>query len=583
MGLLHERREVDPAAGAAVDADVVGVERADDVGRVAGADRGDDLVVVDAADDARRVTSGCALSYSAATFLKTLSSSPALQPTQTVSFVGDACRASPAARPRLATHERATSASRARRHCLRLIMPSFAVDRLGTLTRRPYDADEFRCQCALFAPYDVRLLTRWPTRATPPLLKRLNERDRARGDPRRARRSRGPRSRAARASRSRPSRSRCRTLLDAGLVREAAARARPARRYGAVFFEPVARGGARARRRPRGALPARRALRPRAATIRARQDVELAGARRRRARSRRSSACATSSSTRGRARRRADRRRGRRRAGRRRAARRRGAARDERRRARGRDVTAPSSRSGSARRVTVENDINLAALGEQWRGVARGVDDFMFLSVGTGLGAGLVLRGELQRGHHGAAGELDYVAGRPRAGDRSVRGRGLGAGARSSPDGARATALAAPFDPRAIFAAARGGRRRRARGRARRRRGASRCTSRPIAAVADVGARRARRRHRRERATCSTDVRPLLASGCRIRRARDLEPRRRRGADGRGLGRARVGARPRLRQPSSDGMSASVRSASSRSRSVMPPAECVVQRSVTFL
>src|SRR5262249_26507580 len=59
--------------------------------------------------------------------------------------------------------------------------------------------------------------------------------------------------------------------------------------------------------------------------------------------------------------------------------------------------------------VVVENDVNLAALGEGRLGVAHGVDDFVFLSVGTGLGAGLVLRGELQRGHNGAAGELDYV------------------------------------------------------------------------------------------------------------------------------------------------------------------------------
>ena len=59
--------------------------------------------------------------------------------------------------------------------------------------------------------------------------------------------------------------------------------------------------------------------------------------------------------------------------------------------------------------VRIENDINLAALGERWRGIARGVDDFVFLSIGTGLGAGLVLRGELHRGHHGAAGELDYA------------------------------------------------------------------------------------------------------------------------------------------------------------------------------
>jgi predicted NBD/HSP70 family sugar kinase len=59
--------------------------------------------------------------------------------------------------------------------------------------------------------------------------------------------------------------------------------------------------------------------------------------------------------------------------------------------------------------VTLENDINLAALGEQWQGVARGVDDFVFLSVGTGMGAGLVLRGELHRGRHGAAGEIDFA------------------------------------------------------------------------------------------------------------------------------------------------------------------------------
>lgn len=60
-------------------------------------------------------------------------------------------------------------------------------------------------------------------------------------------------------------------------------------------------------------------------------------------------------------------------------------------------------------RVSVENDINLAAVGEQWRGVGRGVDSFAFLSVGTGLGAGLVVRGKLVRGHRGAAGELDYA------------------------------------------------------------------------------------------------------------------------------------------------------------------------------
>src|SRR4029450_12974949 len=51
--------------------------------------------------------------------------------------------------------------------------------------------------------------------------------------------------------------------------------------------------------------------------------------------------------------------------------------------------------------VTLDNDINLAARGEQWLGVARGVDDFVFLSIGTGLGAGLGLHGELHRRRDG--------------------------------------------------------------------------------------------------------------------------------------------------------------------------------------
>jgi predicted NBD/HSP70 family sugar kinase len=57
--------------------------------------------------------------------------------------------------------------------------------------------------------------------------------------------------------------------------------------------------------------------------------------------------------------------------------------------------------------VLAENDINLAALGELAAGHGRGVFDFAFLSVGTGVGAGLVLGGRLHRGHRGAAGEVD--------------------------------------------------------------------------------------------------------------------------------------------------------------------------------
>jgi predicted NBD/HSP70 family sugar kinase len=98
--------------------------------------------------------------------------------------------------------------------------------------------------------------------------------------------------------------------------------------------------------------------------------------------------------------------------------------------------------------VKLENDINLAALGEQWQGVARGVDDFVFLSVGTGMGAGLVLGGELHRGRHGAAGEIDFVF--------------SGLGENLDPSGPQVSLLAAELagggaDPRAVFGAAREG------------------------------------------------------------------------------------------------------------------------------
>jgi predicted NBD/HSP70 family sugar kinase len=56
--------------------------------------------------------------------------------------------------------------------------------------------------------------------------------------------------------------------------------------------------------------------------------------------------------------------------------------------------------------VTVDNDANMAAVGEQRRGRAHGVDDFVFISVGTGVGMGIVAAGRLVRGARGAAGEI---------------------------------------------------------------------------------------------------------------------------------------------------------------------------------
>jgi predicted NBD/HSP70 family sugar kinase len=109
------------------------------------------------------------------------------------------------------------------------------------------------------------------------------------------------------------------------------------------------------------------------------------------------------------------------------------------------------------RPVTVENDSNLAALGEQWRGVGAGVADFAFLSVGTGLGSGLVLRGELHRGHHGGAGELDFASGSGPGSPLDPCASAVSALAEQLAASDGATALRAPYDVRSIFHAARGG------------------------------------------------------------------------------------------------------------------------------
>lgn len=60
--------------------------------------------------------------------------------------------------------------------------------------------------------------------------------------------------------------------------------------------------------------------------------------------------------------------------------------------------------------LLVDNNINLSAIGEKWRGLATGVSDFVFVSVGAGVGMGIVVDDELVRGSRGAAGEISYLA-----------------------------------------------------------------------------------------------------------------------------------------------------------------------------
>jgi glucokinase len=66
--------------------------------------------------------------------------------------------------------------------------------------------------------------------------------------------------------------------------------------------------------------------------------------------------------------------------------------------------------------ATIENDTNLAAVGEHWKGSASGIEDFLFIALGTGVGAGIFLRGRLHHGANWSAGEIGYaaVSGRPR-------------------------------------------------------------------------------------------------------------------------------------------------------------------------
>jgi predicted NBD/HSP70 family sugar kinase len=59
--------------------------------------------------------------------------------------------------------------------------------------------------------------------------------------------------------------------------------------------------------------------------------------------------------------------------------------------------------------IVVENDVNLAVLGERWRGCADGVANVAFIALGTGIGMGLVVGGGLVRGGRGAAGEICFL------------------------------------------------------------------------------------------------------------------------------------------------------------------------------
>jgi glucokinase-like ROK family protein len=59
--------------------------------------------------------------------------------------------------------------------------------------------------------------------------------------------------------------------------------------------------------------------------------------------------------------------------------------------------------------AVVDNDVNIMAIGERHGGVAHSVDDFLFVKIGTGIGCGIYLSGEVYRGTDGCAGDIGHI------------------------------------------------------------------------------------------------------------------------------------------------------------------------------
>lgn len=59
--------------------------------------------------------------------------------------------------------------------------------------------------------------------------------------------------------------------------------------------------------------------------------------------------------------------------------------------------------------VTVDNDVNIMALGEMQKGVARAASSFLFVKAGTGIGCGIVVGGAIHRGAQGCAGDIGHI------------------------------------------------------------------------------------------------------------------------------------------------------------------------------
>ena len=63
--------------------------------------------------------------------------------------------------------------------------------------------------------------------------------------------------------------------------------------------------------------------------------------------------------------------------------------------------------------VILENDANAAALGEKWIGAGRDVNDLILMTLGTGIGGGIISNGKVLRGYRGMAGEIGHITAVP--------------------------------------------------------------------------------------------------------------------------------------------------------------------------
>ena len=59
--------------------------------------------------------------------------------------------------------------------------------------------------------------------------------------------------------------------------------------------------------------------------------------------------------------------------------------------------------------VKTENDANIAALGESWKGAAAGSQNVVMVTLGTGVGGGIIVNGKILSGSHGASGEIGHI------------------------------------------------------------------------------------------------------------------------------------------------------------------------------